>query len=353
MVLTGHGGIDRLEWRTDWPVPVPKAGEVLVRITACAKNNTDRKVREGLYSTADDGAVTSFAMAGNTLRFPRIQGADVVGHVVAVGKDVSPERIGERGLLDFNIYPDARRDLNLAPDYYGHGADGGYAEYGAFPSDQFHHTPNPDLSDAELATLGLCSWQTGYHMLTSAGVAAGEHVLVTGASGGVGTALIQLCRVIGAVPHAIASPGKAAALKALGAETVLDRSGDWPRALAGIAIDAAMDLVGGAMTVPLIQAMCRDLRARRTPPRLSIAGAGGGNVTPLPWTLIYLNQVQIFGVSHGTRAEAEQLIAWIRDGRLKPVLAETLPLSRLHDAETRFTARGADFVGKMVIVPDQ
>ena len=59
MVLTGHGGIDRLEWRTDWPVPVPKAGEVLVRITACAKNNTDRKVREGLYSTADDGAVTS------------------------------------------------------------------------------------------------------------------------------------------------------------------------------------------------------------------------------------------------------------------------------------------------------
>ena len=99
--------------------------------------------------------------------------------------------------------------------------------------------------------------------------------------------------------------------------------------------------------------MCRDLRARRTPPRLSIAGAGGGNVTPLPWTLIYLNQVQIFGVSHGTRAEAEQLIAWIRDGRLKPVLAETLPLSRLHDAEARFTARGADFVGKMVIVPDQ
>ena len=164
-----------------------------------------------------------------------------------------------------------RRDLNLAPDYYGHGADGGYAEYGAFPSDQFHHIPNPDLSDAELATLGLCSWQTGYHMLTSAGVAAGEHVLVTGASGGVGTALIQLCRVIGAVPHAIASPGKAAALKALGAETVLDRSGDWPRALAGIAIDAAMDLVGGAITVPLIQAMCRDLRARRTPPRLSLS----------------------------------------------------------------------------------
>lgn len=359
MVLTGHGGIDRLEWHRDWPVPRPGPGEVLVRITACAKNNTDRKVREGLYSTADDGRVASFAMAGPTLRFPRIQGADVVGHVVAVGEGVSPKRIGERGLLDFNIYPDARRDLNLAPDYYGHGADGGFAEYGAFPSDQFHAIPDPRLSDAELATLGMCSWQTGYHMLTSAGVAAGEHVIITGASGGVGTALIQLCRVIGAVPHAIASSGKSEALKAQGAETVIDRTTvtDWPAAIAqatgGVTIDAVMDLVGGEMVLPLIEVMCQDLKRRNSPPRLSIAGASGGNVTALPWTLIYLNQVRIFGVSHGTRAEAEQLVAWIRAGRLKPVLAGTMPLSRLHEAERRFADRGRDFIGKLVICPDQ
>lgn len=359
MVLTGHGGPERLEWRRDWPVPRPGPGEVLVRITACAKNNTDRKVREGLYSTADDGAVTSFAMAGNTLAFPRIQGADVVGHVVAVGAGVAPQRIGERGLLDFNIYPDARDDLNLAPDYFGHGADGGFAEYGCFPADQFHAIANPALSDAELATLGMCSWQTGYRMLTAAGVKAGEHVLVTGASGGVGTALLQLCRVIGAVPHAIASAGKAEALRALGAETVIDRGGvaDWPqaieRATGGARIDAVMDLVGGGMTVPLIQAMCRDMRGRSTLPRLSIAGASAGNVTALPWTLIYLNQVQIFGVSHGTRAEARQLIGWIRDDRLRPVLAGIMPLSRLREAERLFVERGRDFIGKLVIVPDR
>jgi len=359
MVLTGHGGLDRLEWRTDWPVPRPGAGEVLVRITACAKNNTDRKVREGLYSTADDGAVTSFAMAGPSLGFPRIQGADTVGHVVAVGAGVAPNRIGERGLLDFNIYPDGRGDLNLAPDYFGHGADGGFAEYGVFPSDQFHAIPNPELSDAELATLGMCSWQTGYHMLTSAGVRAGEHVIVTGASGGVGTALIQLCRVIGAIPHAIASAGKAEALRRLGAASVIDRSAvsDWGTAIdaatGGVIIDAVMDLVGGEMTIPLIEVMCRDLRARRTAPRISIAGASGGNVTALPWTLIYLNQVQIFGVSHGTRDEARQLIDWIREGRLKPVLAGTMPLSRLHEAERVFAERSRDFIGKLVIVPDK
>src|SRR5699024_322835 len=185
------------------PVPQPRPGEVLVRVTATAKNNTDRKAREGLYPTRDKGDVTSFAIGGSpTLTFPRIQGADVVGRVAAVGDGVDAARVGERGLLDFNIYATDRRDINLTPDYYGHGADGGFAEYIAVPSDQFHAVDNPELADAELAALGMCSYQTAYHMMTAAGVAAGEHVLVTGASGGVGTALIQLCRVIGAIPYA-------------------------------------------------------------------------------------------------------------------------------------------------------
>src|SRR5690606_41883826 len=108
----------------------------------------------------------------------------------------------ERGLLDFNIYPDQRDDLNLAPDYFGHGADGGYAEYGCFPSDQFHAISNPALSDAELATLGMCSWQTGYHMLTSANGSAGEQVLAPAASGGAGTGPLRMCRGVGGLPRA-------------------------------------------------------------------------------------------------------------------------------------------------------
>ena len=357
-VLTGHGGPEMIEIRDDWPVPRPGPGEVLVRITATAKNNTDRKVREGLYDMSTDAAVSSFRMAGDTLRFPRIQGADVVGRVVAVGAGVDPRRIGERGLLDFNIYPDERRDLNLAPDYFGHGADGGFAEYGVFPADQFHHIPNPDLGDAELATLGLCSWQTALHMLTSAGVSAGDAVLVTGASGGVGTALLQLCRLLGAVPYALASPGKDAILRDLGAEAVIHRT--TPEALeaavaaatGGRVIDAVMDLLGGDWTARLIGLMCRSMTARRGKPRIAIAGASAGNLSMIPWTLIYLNQVQIHGVSHGTRDEARRLIAWLRAGALRPVLAEIIPLSRLREAEQAFVDRAAGFVGKMVIVPD-
>ena len=127
--LTAHGGLEKLEYQ-NVPVPRPAAGQVLVQVTATAKNNTDRKAREGLYPTKDKGDVTSFQMGGSaTLTFPRVQGADVVGRIVAVGQGVEDTRIGQRGLLDFNIYANDRTDINLTPDYYGHGADGGYAEY--------------------------------------------------------------------------------------------------------------------------------------------------------------------------------------------------------------------------------
>ncbi len=357
--LTGHGGLDKLVYRTDVPVPKPGKNQVLVQVTATAKNNTDRKAREGLYPTRDKADVTSFQMGGEaTLTFPRIQGADIVGRVVAVGSGVSESRLGERGLLDFNLYPNARRDMNLTPDYYGHGADGGFAEYVALPSDQFHTVDNPELADAELASMGMCSYQTAFHMLTVAGVSAGERVLVSGASGGVGTALIQLCRIIGAIPYALSQQDKTQALLALGAEAVLDRS-DMSRfteqvktATGGKPIDAVMDLVGGEMTDAFIDTMIFDMNQRTTYPRLSIAGASGGNLSEIMWTRIYLYQVQVFGVSHGTRQEAEQLIAWIRDGALKPVLHAAFPLSRLREAEEYFVHRGKNYLGKIVIVPD-
>lgn len=359
-VLTGHGGVETIDYRNDVPVPELNPGYVLIEVTATAKNNTDRKVREGLYVTSEDADATSFQMSGQpTLTFPRIQGADVVGRIVAVGVGVPSDRIGERGLLDFNIYRDERRDINLTPDYFGHGADGGFAEFMAAPSDQFYTVNDDNLSDAQLASLGMCSYQTGYHMLTSARVRSGEQILITGGSGGVGTALIQLCRLLGAVPHVISSAGKAEKLKALGAESVIDRTSasDLPAAVhaatGGVRIDAVMDLAGGELVLQLLALLTERMAERADYPRLSIAGASAGNITRLLWTTVYLYQIQIFGVSHGTRAEADQLMAWIREGSLKPVLHGTFRLSEIHRAERYFAGeRGADFLGKVVIVPD-
>jgi len=357
--LIGHGGIEKLVYRQDIPVPSPSQGEVLVQVTATAKNNTDRKVREGLYSIESEDDVASFQIGGSpTLVFPRIQGADVAGRIVATGQGVAEERIGERGLLDFNIYADERRDINLTPDYYGHGRDGGYAEYIVVPSNQFYRIDNPELADAQLASLGMCSYQTALHMLTSARIKAGEHVLVTGASGGVGTALLQLCRIIGAVPHAVSSSGKEQALRDLGAETVVDRTAakDLKSAVhkttGGIIIDAVMDLVGGEMTNQLIDVLIDRMSERKTYPRISNAGSSAGSTSQILWSRIYLYQIQLFGVSHGTRGEAEQLIEWIRSGQLSPVLHRTFRLSDIHNAEKYFASKSGNYVGKIALVPD-
>ena len=98
--------------------------------------------------------------------------------------------------------------------------------------------------------------------------------------------------------------------------------------------------------------MIVDMQGRNSYPRLSIAGASGGNLSEIMWTRVYLYQVQIFGVSHGTREEAEQLVAWIRSGELKPVLHAAFKLSDLHTAERYFVNRGSNYLGKIVLVPD-
>lgn len=359
MVLTGHGGIDKLQYK-EVKTPQLKPNEVLVEVYATAKNNTDKKARLGLYAVDDEKEITSFKLSEkNSFSFPRIQGADVCGKIVKTGENVSSDRVGERGLLDFNIYPNDNPDINLVPDYYGHGKDGGYAEYIAVDAARFHQVDESIVDDAGLAAMGMCSYQTAYHMLTAANVKKGERVLISGASGGVGTALIQLCRIIGAVPYALSSESKAQMLMDVGAQEVIDR-GDLSTlkerildATGGKNIDAAMDMLGGEYTNVFIDVMIANMYERDTYPRLSIPGASAGNVAKLLWTKIYLYQVHIFGVSHGTKNEAKQLIEWIKEKKLRPLVHKAFKLSQLHEAERYFENRDKNYIGKIVIVPDK
>lgn len=348
VLLTGHGDLDKLVYRENVPVPTPKAGEVLVEVSACGMNNTDVWVRQGAYGTdADPAAVATWrrAAATSTLTFPRIQGADTAGRIAAVGEGVSRDRIGERVMVDFSLY-NADDDSLADIDYIGHGRDGGYAEYTSVPAENAHpiHT---DISDAEIATF-CCAYLTGEHMLDRARVTAGERVLVTGASGGVGSGLVQLCRARGAIPCAVVGPGKEAEVATIGAEAVITRGeGDLFKTVrektGGKPIDVVADVVGGPMFNDL-------LRLLRPEGRYTTAGAIGGPIVQLDLRTMYLKHLELHGSSQGTRAAFRRVLGYIETGAIKPLLAATYKLSDFHRAQRDFMAKG--FVGKLVIVPD-
>lgn len=346
VVLTGHGGLDRLEHRDDVPIPDPAAGEVLLEVSACGMNNTDVWVRQGAYGLDDDpDAVSTWRRGRSTLEFPRIQGTDSVGHIVAVGEGVDATRVGERVMVDFSIYNDDGDSL-ADIDYIGHGRDGGYAEYQVVPADHAHVVDSP-ITDAELATF-CCAYLTGEHMLDRARVVAGERVLITGASGGVGSGLIQLVRARGAIPYAVTSEGKASAVREIGAEGVALRDQyDLVRAVEdmtnGQAIDVVADLVAGDMFNDL-------LRVLRPEGRYTTSGAIAGPVVSLDLRTMYLKHLELHGSSQGTRGAFRRLVGYIESGAIRPLLGGTYRLSDFHRAQTEFMAK--QFIGNLVVVPD-
>ena len=347
VVLTAHGGLDKLVYRDDVPVPACQAGEVLLEVTACGLNNTDVWVREGAYGTDDDPqAVSTWRRGRSTLSFPRIQGADIVGRVVAVDSGVSDARIGERVIVDASIYN--RDDDSLADiDYIGHGRDGGYAEYTAVPAENAHRVDST-YSDAELATF-WCAYHTGEQMIERAAVKSGETVLITGASGGVGSGIIQLCRARGAIPYAVVSKGKENAVLELGAQGVMLRDSEnfaaaVERMTGGRPVDVVADLVGGALFGKLLNVL-------RPEGRYTTAGAIAGPVVQLDLRTMYLKQLQLNGSSQGTRSAFKRVLGYIQAGTIRPILAATYPLSKFHEAQTQFMAKR--FVGNIVVVPDR
>jgi NADPH:quinone reductase-like Zn-dependent oxidoreductase len=345
VLLTGHGGMDKLAYRSDVPVPTPAPGEVLIEVSACGMNNTDVWVRLGAYGTEQNpDAVSSWRRGATTLTFPRIQGADAVGRIAAVGDGVPAGRIGERIMLDFSMYN--RDDDSLADiDYIGHGRDGGYAEYMTAPAENAHAV-RTGMSDVELATF-CCAYLTGEHMLDRARVGAGERVLITGASGGVGSGLIQLCRARGAIPYAVVGPGKERAVLDIGAEAAIVRGGDLVGQVADATRGRPIDVVADVVAGPLFNDLLRVLRPEG---RYTTAGAIAGPVVQLDLRTVYLKHLQLHGSSQGTRGAFRRLLGYIEDGKIRALVGGIYKLSEFHRAQTDFMAKG--FIGKLVVVPD-
>lgn len=351
VLLTGHGGFEALDYRHDVPVPVPGAGEVLIRVQAAGINNTDINTRLGWYSKAvkdgtnatgeskasidDDDA----SWSGTPLVFPRIQGADCCGRIVAVGEGVSQSRIGERVLV--------RNMLRSYVDYrphecwtFGSECDGGFAQYAKAPAREAYAV-NCDWSDSELASIP-CAYSTAENMLHRANVVAGETVLVTGASGGVGSAAVQLARRRGATVIAITSASKADAIKALGADRTINRDDDPLTVIGARKVDAVIDIVGGDMCAQRLETL-------KPGGRYAIAGAIAGPLVNLDLRTIYLRDLTILGCTFQDDAVFENLIGYIERNEIRPVVSATYPLSDMARAQQDFLSKG--FIGKLVLIP--
>jgi len=341
MLLTGHGGPEKLVFDENWPTPAITSDEVLIRVGACGINNTDIWVREGAYGSTDDpNEVASFG--DSPIQFPIVQGADIVGIIVACGSDIGSSRIGERVMVDFGIYAGPGDDVP-SHDYIGSGRPGGFAQYVAVPAENAHAVETP-LSDTELATF-CCAYITGEHMLRRARVSAGERVLVTGASGGVGSGVIQLCRARGAIPYAVVGAGKEDAVKSIGAEGTITRGeGSLIDAVSQVTEEAPIDVVIDTVAGPMLPDLIEVLRPQG---RYATCGAMGGPMVEIDMRRIYLKNLELHGASQGTRGDFAAIRDYALSGKIKPLVASTFALEDMGLAQEEFKKK--KFVGKLVI----
>ena len=345
VLLLGHGGFEQLQLRDDVPVPVPQAGEVLIRVGAAAVNNTDINTRIGWYSKSVEGATDAVteaagasddgAWTGTALGFPRIQGTDACGRIVAVGHGVPPQRLGERVLVDPVLRP-----IGAPAGYFASECNGAFAEYTCAPAENAFRVDSA-LTDVELASFP-CSYSTAENLLERSHVGRDQIVLVTGASGGVGSAAVQLARRRGATVIALADPSKAEQVRRLGAARVLGRSADLVAELGAESVNVVIDVVGGSQFPALLEVLKRG-------GRYAVSGAIAGPIVSLDLHTLYLKDLQLIGGTIQDRDVFGHLIGYIERSEIQPLVAASYPLAEICAAQEAFLAKR--HVGKIVLVP--
>lgn len=345
VLLTGHGGYDKLALRDDVPRPVAGPGEVIVRVAAAGINNTDINTRIGWYAksvteateaaaAAESQADDDTSWAGGSFTFPRIQGADACGRIVEVGPGVATARLGERVLVEPVFRGPAAFDIR----YFGSEVDGGFANYACVPSAHAHKI-DTSLSDVDLASVP-CAYSAAENMLTRLDLAKGERVLITGASGGVGSAAVQLAKRRGAEVFAIAGENKTSAVRSLGADHVIPRQASLKTLFGSNYFDAAVDVVGGRTFAALLDTL-------KPNGRYAVAGAIAGPLVELDLRTLYLKDLQLLGCTVLEPEVFPNLVRYLEQGEIKPHVAATYPLEEIVTAQQAFLDKR--HVGKIVL----
>ncbi|MCJ0980363.1 zinc-binding dehydrogenase [Rhodococcus sp. ARC_M12] len=327
IVTTGAGGYDTLVV-SEVPTPVPGPGEVLVRVLAAGMNNTEINTRVGWYSDGGWNDATPF---------PLIQGTDCCG-VVCAGAGTEESIVGRRVLVRSCMRVDGFSSGETR--WLGSDMDGAFAQFVVVPASEVF-VVDCDWTDAELATIP-CAYGTAENMIARAGLRRGSTVLVTGASGGVGSAAVQLAARRGARVIGVASRAKHDQLRELGVDEVYARDADLVGTLGTHSVDVVIDNVAGDGFGPLLDLLVRG-------GTYVSSGAIAGPLVALDLRTMYLNDLTLLGCTAWNEEVFPNLVSYIEAGEIRPLLAESFPLEQIAAAQQRFLEK--DHVGKFVLVP--
>jgi len=350
VVTTGNGGYEKLVYCTV-PVPTIEPGEVLLRVLAAGINNTEINTRLGWYSSSvttatevaadvEEKQATAKADGGwnKATPFPFIQGTDCCGRVVAVAPGGDESTLGSRVLVRSCMRPsgfESMENIWMASDF-----DGAFAQFVKVPAGEIF-TVNCNWSDAELGTIP-CAYGTAENMVHRAKICNGEHVLVTGASGGVGSAVIQLAKRRGARVTAIAGKAKMEHIRSIGPDHVIARGDDIVAGLGEKSVDVVVDNVAGPDFGDLLKVLKRG-------GRYVSSGAIGGPLVTLDMRTFYLKDLTLVGCTAWDEPVFPNLVSYIERGELRPLVAKTFPLEEIAEAQREFLKK--EHVGKFVLLP--
>ena len=348
VVTTANGGYDKLDYR-QVPVPELRPGEVLLKVLAAGMNNTEINTRLGWYSSSIEAGTEDLSATHDEAEvedggwnertpFPLIQGTDCCGEIVAMANDVSTHRIGERVLVRACMRVtgfDSIENIWMASDF-----DGAFAQFVRVPASEVFAV-NCDWSDIELATIP-CAYATSENMLHRAGVADGDRVLVTGASGGVGSATVQLARRRGAEVIAVAGEAKIESVKGLGIDRVLPRDADLLAELGEASVDVVIDNVAGDDFSGLIKILARG-------GRYASSGAIAGPMVTMDMRDFYLKDIKLIGCTAWDQPVFPNLVSYIERGEIKPLVARDFALQDIAAAQQEFMKK--QHFGNFVLVP--
>jgi NADPH:quinone reductase-like Zn-dependent oxidoreductase len=338
--FTEHGGIDKLTYG-ELPDPVPASDEVLVRVRACGLNHADRWVRQGLPFLR--------------VSFPFILGQDIAGEIVALGSAVRSVTVGMRVILNPGVSCGyCERCLagadNLCPQFgiLGKNFPGGYAELVKVPVQNV--VPLPDEIAWDAAACVPAVFTTTWNMVfEQAKLQPGEWILVHAAGSGVGSAAIQLARLVGAnIITTAGSNQKLAKARALGAHYGINyQEQDFLREVRRITkkrgVDVVIEHIGGDV-------WGRSLLCLTTGGRLVTCGATAGYQAQTDLRHVFFRNLQILGATSGSKASLFTIIRLVQERKLQPVLDRVLPLQEAQKAHRLMEDRQQ--FGKLVLIPE-